>query len=161
VLFLNYSLQFLLSHLWQKSLNFVPEGETEILLFLLWSKQCQIFVVRSVSSIIYNLGWPYLVHLLIMVSACQPAMCHLILTSFSWSTNFAIQSRFSIFGPHIDYGRSISARFVSFSLDLIFMVSIVLQPKFTKIWSTHWSWWVHVSQACVVWPWPHFDSLLT
>jgi hypothetical protein len=39
----------------------------------------------------------------------------LILTSFSWSTNFAIQSRFSIFGPHIDYGRSISARFVSFS----------------------------------------------
>jgi len=29
------------------------------------------------------------------------------------------------------------------------------------IWSTHWSWRVHVSQACVTWPWPHYHGLLT
>ena len=36
----------------------------------------------------YNLGSPYLVHTLIMVGACQPGMCHITLTSFSWSTEF-------------------------------------------------------------------------
>jgi len=29
------------------------------------------------------------------------------------------------------------------------------------IWSTHWTWRVHVSQACLTWPWPHFHGLQT
>ena len=27
-------------------------------------------------------------------------------------------------------------------------------------WSTHWSWRVHISLACVTWPWPHLHCLL-
>ena len=52
-----------------------------------------------------------------MVCTCQPGMCHLTLTSFSWSTDLnlrqvsdevsfaiTIQPGLTIFGPHIDHG---------------------------------------------------------
>ena len=46
-----------------------------------------IIVIRwwSVSPLPYDLGSPYLFHTLIILCACQAGMCHLILTSFSFS----------------------------------------------------------------------------
>jgi hypothetical protein len=38
---------------------------------------CQVFMIKSVSLLPYNLGSPHLVHTLIMESTCQPDICHL------------------------------------------------------------------------------------
>jgi hypothetical protein len=43
----------------------------------------QVFVIRSVSPLPYNLGSPH-----IMVCTCQSGMCHLTLISYWWSTYF-------------------------------------------------------------------------
>jgi hypothetical protein len=49
-----------------------------------------VFVIRSVSLLPYNIGSPYLVHILIMVWTCHPDMYHLTLTLFSQSTDFVV-----------------------------------------------------------------------
>ena len=75
-----------------------------------------IIVIRSVSPLPYDLDSPYLFHTLIIVCACQAGMCHLILTSFSFSQFtdcFHIQPRFTIFDLHINHGGCMSARHVS------------------------------------------------
>ena len=57
------------------------------LLSLNW---CQLFVIRSVSPLPYNLAiyaHIFLVHTLFMAVTCQPDICHLTLTSFSLSTD--------------------------------------------------------------------------
>ena len=89
---------------------------------------CQVFVIRSVSPLPYNLGSPYLVHTLSMVCTYQPGTWHLTLNSFSRSTDFvrikssfgdqvvfsiAIEPRVTIFGQHIDYRKFMSAGNVS------------------------------------------------
>jgi hypothetical protein len=45
----------------------------------------QVFMIRSVSPLPYNIGLPYLVHTIILEDTCQPDMYHLTLTSVSWS----------------------------------------------------------------------------
>ena len=35
--------------------------------------------------------------------------------------------------------------------------TLMSRPDHTCI--THWSWCAHVSQSCVTWPWPHFQSI--
>jgi hypothetical protein len=58
------------------------------IVFLATILKCCDFVIRSISLLSYKLGSPFLVHLLIMACTCQPGICHLTLTSFSWSTDF-------------------------------------------------------------------------
>jgi hypothetical protein len=48
----------------------------------------QVFMIRSLSPLPYKLGPQSLIHTFIMLSACEPGMCHLTLTSFSWCTDF-------------------------------------------------------------------------
>ena len=62
---------------------FVPE-----LWPLILHEQCQVVVVRLVSPQLYNLGSSDLVNTIIMVSLCQPGICHLTVTSIPWSTDF-------------------------------------------------------------------------
>ena len=52
---------------------------------LIMCYQCQVFVIRSVFPLPYNIGSPYLIHTLIIDSTCQPGMYYLNLTSFSSS----------------------------------------------------------------------------
>ena len=47
----------------------------------------QVFVIKSVFLLLYNLDSSYLVHALIMEVLCHPVMCHLTLTSLSWSAD--------------------------------------------------------------------------
>ena len=51
----------------------------------------QFFMLGSLSPLPYNVGSSYilyLIHIFIMVFTCQSGICHLTLTSFSWSTDF-------------------------------------------------------------------------
>ena len=55
---------------------------------LIMCYQCQVFVIRSVFPLPYNIGSPYLIHTFIMNGTSQPGICHLTLISFSWFTDF-------------------------------------------------------------------------
>jgi hypothetical protein len=77
---------------WSTDLNLVP-----------------VFVIRSVTILPYNMGSPYLAHILIVEGRCQPSICHLTLTSFQVSLTIKFTSSFlwldqtNIFGPLIDH----------------------------------------------------------
>ena len=81
----------------------------------------------------YNLSSPYLVHTLIIKIACQPGICHLTLTAFSWTTGYV--------------------KFTSGFHQCLngFSFSKTIQP----IWS------MHVSQKYITWLWPHSHGMLT
>ena len=63
----------------------------------------------SVSPLPHNLDSPYLVHTLILEGTCQPGICHLTLTSFSWSNDlnlyFCDQIIVSILLYNLGYGK--------------------------------------------------------
>ena len=95
------------------------------------------FMLMSLSPLPCNVGSSYilyLIHIFIMVCTFQSGICHLTLTSFSWSTDFIkftssfhyflhhLQHRFTMFGPHIYHGGYLSDLHVSPIFDLIFTV---------------------------------------
>ena len=117
-------------------------------------------MIRSLSPLPYNLGSPCLVHTFIMEGTYQPGICHLTLTSFSWSTGFVLfassfhdQVSFSTtynlglpyFGPHIDHGGTCQSgichlTFTSFSrsADFVkFMLSFGDQAGFYNLGSPY------------------------
>ena len=77
-----------IDHYQYMSARYVSYDHDLIFMFSDFVRFTSIFVIRSVSPFPYNLGSPYLVNTLIIVSNCQPGMCHLTLTLFSWSTDF-------------------------------------------------------------------------
>ena len=64
---------------------------------------CQVFMIKSVSLLPYNLGSSYLIHTLIMVCTCQPGMCHLTLSSFWGSIDCLIYVKFSWLNQFLYY----------------------------------------------------------
>ena len=99
-----------------------------------------VFVICSLSPLSYNLLAPCLVNTLIMVDSCQPGMCQVIMTSFSWSSHFV---KFT--SSFCDEGN----------------FSIAIQHRNAIFGVKHWPWKIHASQSCAVWLWPHFHVLLT
>ena len=103
------------------------------------------FCIKSVSPLQYHQASPNMVHTLTMVSTCEPGIYHL--TSFSWSTDLAIcrsnllqkvyvgrsfcdqfsyfiiiQSRCTMFDPHIDHGGSTAAQHVYLNFMISFSI---------------------------------------
>jgi hypothetical protein len=83
-----------------------------------------------------------------------------------------LQLRFTMFGLHIYHGGYLSDLHVSPIFDLIFSLLVLLNMirsvsplhvpyHLGSPCLVHTSWCVHVSQAFVTWPWPHFHGLLT
>ena len=93
------------------------------------------FMLMSLSPLPCNVGSSYilyLIHIFIMVCTFQSGICHLTLTSFSWSRDFikftssfhhrvTFSTTYNL-GPHIYHGGYLSDLHVSPIFDLIFTV---------------------------------------
>ena len=130
----------------------------------------QFFMLRSLSPLRYNVGSSYilyLIHIFIMVCTCQSGICHLTLTSFSWSTDFIkftssfhyflhhLQHRFTMFGPHIYHGGYLSDLHVAYLWPHFHSLPVLLN-MIRSVSPLHVPY--HLGSPCSS---PHFHSLLT